>query len=65
MSADELVRKRCRDREDYYADMRGAQNLIAEQANKIDELTAQLSEKDDEIERLREELARSKNKPVE
>ena len=85
LSADELVRKRCRDREDYYADMRGAQSIIDEQAskideqknkieqqksvleqqkskleqqeNKIDELTTQLGKKDDEIERMRKELA--------
>ncbi len=36
LSADELVRKRCRDREEYYQDLRNYERAIAEQEEKIE-----------------------------
>lgn len=53
MSADELVRKRCRDREEYYQDLRNYERVIAEKERKNEHLTA-------EIEKLRAEIARLK-----
>lgn len=36
MSADDLVRKRCRDREEYYQDLRNYERVIAEREEKIE-----------------------------
>lgn len=49
LSADELVRKRCRDREEYYDDIRSYQHALAKQEQ-------ELKEKDSEIEHLRQKL---------
>ena len=49
LTADDIVRKRCRDREDYYADMRGAQCKIEEQAGKIEEQAAKIKEQETKI----------------
>lgn len=35
MSADDLIRKRCRDREEYYQDLRNYERAIAEREEKI------------------------------
>lgn len=48
MSADELIRKRCRDREEYYQDLRNYERVIAEKDRKYKQALA-------EIERLRAE----------
>ena len=59
MSADELIRKRCRDREEYYQDLRNYERVIAEKDRQYEQVVA---EKDHqykqalaEIERLRAE----------
>ncbi|MBO5302526.1 MAG: hypothetical protein J6A92_00590 [Lachnospiraceae bacterium] len=44
MSAEEQVIKRCRDREDYYADLRSYQKAIAKMESAIEEKDAQLKE---------------------
>lgn len=46
MSADELVRKRCRDREEYYQDLQNYERVIAEKDRRYEQALA-------EIERLR------------
>lgn len=35
LSADELIKKRCRDREEYYQDLRNYERVIAEMKNTI------------------------------
>ena len=62
LSADELVRKRCRDREDYYADMRGAQNIIDEQASKIDEQKNKIEQQKSVLEQQKSKLEQQENK---
>ena len=37
MSADDLIRKRCRDREEYYQDLRNYERVIAEKERSIEE----------------------------
>ena len=49
LSADELIKKRCRDREEYYQDLRNYERVIAAKDSQITELTS-------EVERLRAEL---------
>lgn len=49
MSADELIRKRCRDREEYYQDLRNYERVIAEKDRQYKQALA-------EIERLRAEV---------
>ena len=62
LSADELVRKRCRDREDYYADMRGAQSIIDEQASKIDEQKNKIEQQKSVLEQQKSKLEQQENK---
>lgn len=38
LSAEEQIRKRCRDREEYYQDMRNYERVIAEMQNELSEL---------------------------
>lgn len=53
MSADDLIRKRCRDREEYYQDLRNYERVIAEKERSI-------AEKEQENEKLRAEIERLK-----
>lgn len=53
MSADELIRKRCRDREEYYQDLRNYERAIAEKERQCEQLTT-------ENDQLRAEIARLK-----
>lgn len=50
MTADELVRKRCRDREDYYSSLRSYERTVAQQANTI-------TRQDEEIALLKQRIA--------
>ncbi len=61
LSADEIVRKRCRDREDYYADMRGAQNIIDEQASKIEQQKSVLEQQKSVLEQQKSVLEQQKS----
>ena len=56
LSADELVRKRCRDREEYYDDIRSYQHALAKQEQELKEKDIALREKDTENARLRQKL---------
>lgn len=49
LSSDEKIRKLCRDREDYYADLRGMQKKIAEKDETIADQASALAEKDETI----------------
>lgn len=49
LSSDELVRKRCLDREAYYIDMKAMQEDIAEEKEKVAKLQEELIEKDSKI----------------
>lgn len=49
LSSDELVRKRCLDREAYYIDMKAMQEDIAEEKEKVAKLQAELALKDSKI----------------
>ncbi|MDE7252087.1 MAG: Rpn family recombination-promoting nuclease/putative transposase [Acetatifactor sp.] len=67
MNADDMMRKRCLDREEYYRDVRGWKKQIEEQTTKIEELgteieekDAQIEEKDAQIEEMSAELADTK-----
>lgn len=59
MSADELIRKRCRDREEYYQDLRNYERVIAEKDRQYEQVVAekdrQYKQALAEIERLRAE----------
>jgi len=54
MTADELVCKRCRDREDYYSSLRSYERTIAEMSD-------ELSEKDAIIAQLEQQIVKLKN----
>lgn len=60
MSADELIRKRCRDREEYYQDLRNYERVIAEKDRQYEQVVAekdrQYKQALAEIERLRAEV---------
>lgn len=62
MSADDLIRKRCRDREEYYQDLRNYERVIAEKDRKYEQVVAEKDRKYEqavaEIERLRSEVER-------
>lgn len=49
LSSDELVRKRCLDREAYYIDLKAMQEDIAEEKAKVAKLQATLTQKDSQI----------------
>ncbi|MCM1091621.1 MAG: Rpn family recombination-promoting nuclease/putative transposase [Butyrivibrio sp.] len=49
MNADEIIRKRCRDREDYYRDIRGWKKQIEEQGAKITEQGVQIKEQNTKL----------------
>ena len=68
LSADEQIKKRCLDREEYYQDLRAYEKtiakkdvIIAEKDNIISEKDNALSEKDSIIAKLEAELAQYKN----
>ncbi len=54
MSADEMIRKRCLDREEYYQDLRNYERVIAEKDRRYEQAIV-------EIEQLRAELNRLRN----
>ena len=56
LSADEQIKKRCRDREEYYQDLRNYERVIADMKNTIADKDSQLEELTSEIEKLRAEL---------
>lgn len=58
MSADELVRKRCLDREEYYQDLRNYERKIEQDRIEHEQIVA---EKDEEIRQLRAQLERRGN----
>lgn len=69
LSADEMVRKRCRDREEYYQDMKNYERKIEQNRREyeedkknyeqtVSEMDQTIARQAAEIERLREELAR-------
>ncbi len=62
LSADELVSKRCRDREEYYDDIRSYQHALEKQAAIINEKDNTISQKDAEIESLHKQIAELKAK---
>ena len=62
LSADELVQKRCRDREEYYDDIRSYQHALEKQASIIKEKDNTISQKDAEIESLHKQIAELKAK---
>lgn len=53
MSADDLIRKRCRDREEYYQDLRNYERVIAEKDRKYEQAVAEIERLRSEVERLR------------
>lgn len=53
MSAEERIRKRCRDREEYYQDLRNYERAIVERDNTIAEQEAQIQQLRAEVEKLR------------
>lgn len=53
MSADDLIRKRCRDREEYYQDLRNYERVIAEKDRKYEQAIAEIERLRSEVERLR------------
>ena len=75
LSAEELIQKRCRDREEYYQDLQNYERTIAQknqllieqenQLTKKDELLTEqrnlLTEKDLEIERLKAQIEKMRN----
>ena len=60
LSADELVRKRCREREEYYQDLRNYEKAIAEREQKIErdriEHEQAIAERDSQIRQLLAEI---------
>lgn len=44
LTAEEQIRKRCRDREEYYQDMRNYERYIAQQENELSDTKAKLSD---------------------
>lgn len=68
LSADEQIKKRCLDREEYYQDLRAYEKaiakkdvVIAEKDNALSEKDNIISEKDNIIAKLEAELAQYKN----
>lgn len=66
MSADDLVRKRCLDREEYYQDLRSYERKIEldrlEHEQDLRNYERVLSEKEEEIRKLRAQIAQMQNK---
>lgn len=55
MSADELVRKRCRDREEYYQDLKNYEQVIAEKDRRYKQAIAEIEQLRAEVERLKKQ----------
>ena len=55
MSADDLIRKRCRDREEYYQDLRNYERVIAEKDRKYKQAVTEIEQLRAEINRLRQQ----------
>ena len=55
MSADDLIRKRCRDREEYYQDLRNYERVIAEKDRKYEQAVTEIEQLRAEINRLRQQ----------
>lgn len=55
MSADELVRKRCRDREEYYQDLKNYERVIAEKDRRYKQAIAEIEQLRAEVERLKKQ----------
>lgn len=53
MSADEMIRKQCRDREEYYEDIRSYERAIAKRDQALAEKDAQIKQLLTEIEKLK------------
>lgn len=62
MSAEERIRKRCRDREEYYQDLRNYERAIAERDNTIAERDNIIAEQEEQIQQLRAEVEKLKSK---
>lgn len=60
LSAEEDIRKRCQDREEYYREIRTYKRIIAEKDSLLSEKDSLLSEKDSLIQQLSEENKRLK-----
>lgn len=65
LSSDELVRKRCLDREAYYIDMKAMQEDIAEEKEKNAKLQEEIAEKDSTIAQQAAELELEKKQLAE
>ena len=75
LSAEELIQKRCRDRDEYYQDLKNYERTIAEKDELLTEKDNQLTEKDEllteqrnlltekdlEIERLKAQIEKMRN----
>ena len=57
LSADDQIRKRCRDREEYYDDIRSYQHAIAKKDATIAEKDSVIAKKDVAIKKLQEQIA--------
>ena len=57
LTSDEMIQKRCRDREEYYLDKRAMERIMEEQKTLIEEQSTQLAEKEAEIAALKARLA--------
>ena len=56
LSADEQIKKRCRDREEYYQDLRNYERVIAEMKNTIINKDTIIADKDSQLEELTSEI---------
>lgn len=56
LSADEQIQKRCRDREEYYQDLRAYDNTIAQQKSALQKINTELERKSSELEKKTTEL---------
>lgn len=56
LSADEQIQKRCRDREEYYQDLRNYEKVIAEKNMQVEELTSENEKLRAQIEALKKQL---------
>lgn len=60
LSAEENIRKRCQDREEYYREIRAYKRIIAEKDSLLAEQNSRITEKDSLIQQLLEENERLK-----
>ena len=56
LSADELIKKRCRDREEYYQDLRNYERVIAQMKDTIADKDTTIADKDSKLEALTSEI---------